>query len=122
VTIGVYSQASAATAGLDVGDFEDVVDGADLKFGLERDMQEAGRRTMRAGPPVHGALIALGTHTVVLGSCRRLVEIAVDRVARVDLRAAPSGGGPPSFRNVVGIGRCPQNPPDPSAWALSAKR
>jgi hypothetical protein len=78
--------------------------------------------TMRSGPPVDGALIALGTQAVVLGSCRRLVEIPMDRVARVDVRAAPSGGGPPSVQNVVGIGRRPHNPPDPSACALSAKR
>jgi RecB family endonuclease NucS len=43
MTMGTYGQPSAAATGLDVGDLEDVVDAADLKFGLERDMQEALR-------------------------------------------------------------------------------
>jgi Endonuclease NucS len=46
ITMGTYADASAAASDLDVADLDDAADAADLKFGLERDMQEALRRNI----------------------------------------------------------------------------
>jgi len=50
VTMGTY-QTSAAVAGLDVTDLEEVTDAAALKFGLERDMQAALRNNIQQLDP-----------------------------------------------------------------------
>jgi hypothetical protein len=51
VTMGTYGDVTAAAGELDLADLSDAADATDLKFGLERDMQDALRRNIHQLAP-----------------------------------------------------------------------